>query len=136
MDVYPRAPENKMMGSQPLCLAVLRGWAMGMSSFNFGDHANSTFNYALLANHNYGFGDVGSTTLQGEDGLLLRTVDDPDMVHRVLSLVFPLSRCLQLHLRQVDLFLCHYLRAILELTPPQLSVGAWAKQFRRLVDPC
>jgi hypothetical protein len=72
MDVYPGAPENNMM----LPTTVPRGCA---SSFNFGDHTNSTFNYAPLANHNCEV-EIAVSGQGDDEGLLLRTVDNPGRV--------------------------------------------------------
>ena len=62
--------------------------AMDISSFNFGDNANGAINYALLANHNCEV-EIAASGVQDvhgdEEGLLMRTVDDPGMVYRVPS---------------------------------------------------
>lgn len=84
MDVYPggvNPSDNNMMLSNAV-------GAMDISSFNFGDNANGTINYALLANHNCEV-EIAASGVQDvhgdEEGLLMRTVDDPGMVYQVPS---------------------------------------------------
>lgn len=85
MDVYPggiNPSDNNMM------LPTTVAGAMDISSFNFGDNANGAINYALLANHNCEV-EIAASGVQDvhgdEEGLLMRTVDDPGMVYRVPS---------------------------------------------------
>ena len=84
MDVYAAAgAENNMMLS-----AVSGTGAIDMTSFNFGDNANGAINYALLANHNceVEIAASGVQDVQGdEEGLLMRTVEDPAIVYQVPS---------------------------------------------------
>lgn len=84
MDVYSGGIDPS---ESNLMLTTVPGpGVMDISSFNFGDHCS--INYALLANHNCEV-EIAASGVQDvhgdEEGLLMRTVDDPGLVYRVPS---------------------------------------------------